>query len=154
MKISFKLDNSSWNRTIREAQRELERVNKRISVVAMRRSLTPIVKEVRKQAPVDTGSLKKSIGKRIIFYKKPDGATWGGVSVRIEKGTANVKWKNIRGLATKFYFKRVISGETGSFIAGIKPNPFIQRAWANVSPTLNQKMAMEYKKEWNIRIKA
>ena len=44
-------------------------------------SMTPLNKEAKRQAPKETGQLKRSIGKKIKTYKN-DGVVWGGVGVR------------------------------------------------------------------------
>ena len=69
----------------KKLSRKLERLPNRIMRKVVRQAvsagLTPLNKEAKRQAPKDSGTLKKSIGKKIKTYKN-DGVVWGGVGAR------------------------------------------------------------------------
>lgn len=56
-------------------------VQRRIVRRPLSAALTPINKAAKRFAPVRTGALKKSIGKKVKMYRK--GAVWGGVGPRV-----------------------------------------------------------------------
>lgn len=62
-------------------QRLPERVQRKVLRQAVSAALTPVVKVAKRSVPVDTKTLKKSIGKKIKTYKN-DGVVWGAVGVR------------------------------------------------------------------------
>lgn len=66
---------------IRNLERLPIRVQRKVVRQAVSAALTPLNKEMKRQAPKDTGTLKKSIGKKIKTYKN-DGVVWGAVGVR------------------------------------------------------------------------
>ncbi len=64
--------------------RKLERLTKGVTAIvrsATSKSLTPVNKAAKRAAPVDTGLLKKSIGKKIKTYRR-SGAVVGLIGVR------------------------------------------------------------------------
>ena len=57
------------------------RVQRKVVRQATSAALTPLNKAAKREAPKDTGTLKKSIGKKVKTYRK-DGVVWGAVGPR------------------------------------------------------------------------
>ena len=82
---------------IAKLQRLQPALQKRVMRPAVNFALTPMNSAARRNAPVETGLLRKSIGKKLKQYAR-SGTTWGGIGprsgfgVNVAKGeTATVK---------------------------------------------------------------
>ena len=53
----------------------------RVARRAVNMALTPVAKAAKRKAPVETGLLKKSIGKKVKVYRRSE-MVWGGVGPR------------------------------------------------------------------------
>lgn len=69
----------------KELRRKLERLTaaqqRRVVRPAVTKALSPVVKQAKRNVPVVTGLLKKSIGKKVKAYTR-SGVVWGGVGPR------------------------------------------------------------------------
>jgi len=68
---------------------------RRIVRPAVSKALTPINRAAKRRCPVETGLLKRSIGKKVKAYKW-SGTVWGGVGPRVgyKKQMPDGSWRN------------------------------------------------------------
>lgn len=66
---------------LRALERLPSRIERKVVRQAVSAGLTPLNKAVKREAPRETGQLKRSIGKVVRTFKN-DGVVWGAVGVR------------------------------------------------------------------------
>lgn len=66
---------------IRNLNQLPDRIMRKVVRQATSAALTPLNKEMKRQAPRKTGTLKKAIGKKVKTFRQ-EGVSWGAVGVR------------------------------------------------------------------------
>lgn len=94
-------------------------------------ALTPMVKAMRREAPKDTGTLKKSIGKVVRTYRR-SGVVWGAVGPR--KGFETANPDGSARIPTKY--AHLVE----------RHNPFMRRAFDSTSSQVLRTMVREVRK--------
>lgn len=130
---------------IEEMTKNLEKLGTRVALrgpaTAVRAGSAVIIREMRRRAPVDTGSLKKSLGQKVKTYRRNKTVTSivGARSKRYEtaKGRRNpANYAHLPELGTK---------------RGVKAKPYMRPAWDAAAPAARQatidKMKQVFEKE-------
>lgn len=124
-------------------EKELRRRLNRLASAAQRKivrpavnvALTPVNKAAKAKAPVKTGTLKKSLGKRVKAYTRT-GVVWGGIGPR-----SGFKWVDDKGHAhNPVNYAQLV--ELGTQHSAAQPflRPALDERKAEVLTTLNQKV--------------
>lgn len=111
------------------------KVAKRGPSAAVRAGGSAIVKEMRMRAPVETGSLKKSIGQKVKNYRR------AGVVAAII-GARSKRYETRRGMRNPAYYAHLIElgvkphrlGRRGGVHPGFNARPFMRPAWDAAAP--------------------
>lgn len=118
---------------IEEMTRNLEKLGTRVALrgpsAAVRAGSSVIIREMRRRAPKDTGSLKKSLGQKVKTYRRNKTVTSivGARSKRYEtaKGRRNpANYAHLPELGTKPHGGR----------PGVTARPFMRPAWDTAAP--------------------
>lgn len=135
---------------IEEMTRNLEKLGTRVALrgpnAAVRAGGTVIVREMRRRAPKDTGSLKKSLGQKVKQYRRSKAVTSiiGARSKRYETAKGN------RNPANYAHLVELGTKGTGTH-PGIAAKPFMRPAWDASSPAARKavidKMTQVFQKE-------
>lgn len=136
------------DKALKRALEELPmNAQKRVMRKAVTYALTPMNTAAKRFAPVETGLLKRSIGKKVKQYRTK-GVTWGGVGARkgfgvsVEKGgSAEIKIGKKRVVVTKskdpvFYAIPVELGHGGKV-----GSRFLTRAYESTRDVMMRRLA-------------
>ena len=129
---------------IEEMTRNLEKLGTRVALrgpaAAVRAAGAVIIKEMRRRAPRDTGSLKKSLGQRVKTYRR------SGVVTSII-GARSKRYETEKGRRNPAYYAHLL--ELGR--KGVSARPFMRPAWDSSASAARQaaidKMQQIFEKE-------
>lgn len=135
---------------IEEMTRNLEKLGTRVALrgpnAAVRAGGTVIVKEMRRRAPKDTGSLKKSLGQKVKTYRRSK-------AVASIIGARSKRYETAKGNRNPAYYAHLVElGTKGTGThPGIVAKPFMRPAWDASAPAARKavidKMTQVFQKE-------
>ena len=142
-------------RGIEEMTKNLEQLGTRVALrgpaAAVRAGGAVIVKEMRRRAPVETGSLKKSLGQRVKTYRRSK-------TVTAIVGARSKRYETTKGRRNPAYYAHLIElgvsphrlGKRGHH-PGFRGRPFMRSAWDAAAPRAREaaivKMKQVFEKE-------
>lgn len=123
---------------IEEMTKNLEKLGTRVALrgpaAAVRAGGAAMIKEMRNRAPVETGSLKKSIGQRVKTYRRSK-------TVTSIIGARSKRYETTRGRRNPAYYAHLIElgvsphrlGKRGRH-PGFRARPFMRPSWDAAAP--------------------
>lgn len=113
---------------VEEMTRNLEKIGTRVALrgpnAAVRAGSSVIIKEMRRRAPVDTGSLKKALGQKVKTYRRSKTV----VSI---VGARSILYQTSKGKRNPANYAHL--PELGTK-RGVKAMPFMRPAWDAAAP--------------------
>lgn len=139
---------------IEELTRNLEKLGTRVALrgppAAVRAAGTVIIKEMRRNAPKETGSLKKSLGQKVKQYRR-------NKTVTSIVGARSKPYETEKGKRNPAYYAHLVelgvkAHRSGQGIhPGVAARPFMRPAWDASAPRARQavidKMTQIFDKE-------
>ena len=141
---------------IEEMTRRLEQLGTRVAArgpsAGVRAGGTAIIKEMRRRAPKETGSLKKSIGQKVKQYRRNQ-------TVTSIIGARSKRYETAKGNRNPAYYAHLVeygvsahrTGKQGGRHPGFKARPFMRPAWDVAAPRAREavidKMKQVFEKE-------
>lgn len=135
---------------IEQMTRNLEQIGTKVALrgpkAAVRASGTVIVKAMRRRAPKETGALKKSLGQKVVTYRRDKTV----VSII---GARSKRYETSKGRRNPANYAHLVELGTAPHGGhpGIPPAPFMRPAWDSASPAARQaavdKMEQIFNKE-------
>ena len=121
----------------KEMTRRLERIGTKTALrgpnAAVRAGGSAIVREMRRRAPRDTGSLRKSLGQRVKTYRR-DGTVVSIVGARSRSYETDKGRRNPAFYAHLVEFGTAPHKLGGGTHPGAQAHPFMRPAWDTASP--------------------
>jgi len=124
---------------IEDMTRRLEQLGTRVAArgpsAGVRAGGAAVVKEMRRRAPKETGSLKKSIGQKVKQYRRNQ-------TVTSIIGARSKPYKTAKGKRNPAYYAHLVemgvaphrTGRQGGRHPGFKARPFMRPAWDAAAP--------------------
>lgn len=141
---------------IEEMTKNLEKLGTRVALrgpaAAVRAGSAVIIKEMRRRAPVETGSLKKSLGQKVKNYRRSK-------TVTSVVGARSKRYDTDKGRRNPAYYAHLVelgvsphrTGKKGGMHPGFAAAPFMRPAWDAAAPRARQavidKMQQVFEKE-------
>lgn len=141
---------------IEEMTKNLEKIGTRVALrgpdAAVRAGGSVIIREMRRRAPKDTGSLKKSLGQKVKKYKRSKTST-------AIIGARSKRYQTDQGRKNPAYYAHLVelgvaphkTGKRGGMHPGFAAAPFMRPAWDASAPRAREavinKMKQVFEKE-------